>query len=82
MKTKYYQIVETTSNSDYPNVGVIKVTDNIYPLEEMKEAISNYLGVDLTIISVISDEHGLRIDFKLDGGYKDYMRAEETWLYL
>lgn len=83
MKTneKYYQIRENVS--DYSSVGVIKVVNGVFPLESIQSAIESHLDEEIHILEIVSLGYNsdLRIHFSRDGGVKDCMEAEETWLF-
>lgn len=82
-KNGYYQIVDI-SDEGTKMVGVIKVVNGQFPMEEIEEAISSHLGADIHSIDVnhIEGTGSFKITFKhADDGFKGSMFAEETWLY-
>lgn len=78
---KYYQIRENVS--EYASVGVIKVVNGVFPLESIKSAIESHLDEEIRILEIvrIGYDSDLRIHFSREGGVKDCMEAEETWLF-
>jgi hypothetical protein len=80
MNIKYYQITER--DSEYPSVGVIKVENNVFPVDKIEFAISQHLDAEIKESDIIEvDDFTLEIHITREDGTEDIFDAELTWLY-